>query len=227
MMISFLLTTFLISTVGFNSYNVRIRNSPTVLFQLLDGDGVQLVNKEFPLTDDELSNENLIKIVNLSASDEDCNVLAWKCLGYRWDLGSNNWNSDHVFPKWRSKYPAPVDLIGVTQIYDPKIDMPVRKASIDLMRAIPRDFKGGIRTLQSVGFHGFKVSELTPRITRRAQLTNFILYYRDCLHGKSFEQLAAQAAAEVPKSAEEAALPSERNYQKLRIDIESTGPGNV
>jgi len=178
-----------------------------------------LVDKVGPVTAAELIDENLLKIVDLSASDEDCNILGWKCLGYHFSEEEGVWKADQVFPKWRAKYPKPVDLIGVTRIYDPKVDMPVRKASIDLMRSIPGDFKGGIRTLQAtVGFNGFKVNELTPRITRRAQLCNFIMYYRERLHGKSFEELRAARLAEAPKSAEEARLPSERAYQRLRVD---------
>ncbi len=33
-----------------------------------------------------------------------------------------------VFPKWKEVYPAPVDLIGVTRIYQPEIDKPVKTA---------------------------------------------------------------------------------------------------
>ena len=151
-----------------------------------------LVEKDQPLSNEELSDLNLLKIVDLSASDEDCNVLVWKCLGYKYDSTEDKWLNDDVFPKWKSKYPEPVDVIGVTRIYDPKVDLPVRTASIDLMRAIPRDFKGGIRTLQSVGFEGYKYGELTPNITRRAQLCNFVLYYRAKLHGKTLDQLKAE-----------------------------------
>lgn len=178
-----------------------------------------LVDKAGPVTVEELLDENILKIVDLSASDEDCNTLAWKCLGYAYVEEQGVWNADNVFPKWRAKYPEPVDLIGVTRIYDPSVDMPVRKASIDLMRAIPRDFKGGIRTLQAtVGFDGFKVNELTPRITRRAQLCNFIMYYRERLHGKSLDELRAARMAEAPQPEAAASLPSERAYQRLRLD---------
>lgn len=33
-----------------------------------------------------------------------------------------------VFPRWQEKYPEPVDFIGVTRIYDPRIDKPVKTA---------------------------------------------------------------------------------------------------
>lgn len=173
------------------------------------------------VTDEELCNENLVKIVLLTASDQACNELCWKCLGYTYNNHNNTWNNNHVFPKWKLKYPQPVDLIGTTRIYDPKIDLPVRKASIDLMRAIPRSFKGGIRNLQGINdFQGFSFKNLTPNITRRAQLCNFIMYYRDKLHNKSLEQLILEKNEEPMLSEEERNLPSEKAYQKLRLDVD-------
>ena len=78
----------------------------------------------------------------------------------------------------RERYPQPVDLLGVSRIYDPVIDKPVRTASMSLMRGIPRDFKGGLRNLSdTVGFRGFKISELTPNITRRGQVTYLFPIY--------------------------------------------------
>lgn len=41
----------------------------------------------------------------------------------------------------------------------------------DLMRSIPRDYKGGVMKLGDVGFKGFKLKELTPNKTRRAQVS--------------------------------------------------------
>ena len=82
-------------------------------------------------------------------------------------------HNQHIpLPLYRKeKYPQPVDLIGVTRIYEPAVDKPVRTASMSLMRGIPRDFKGGLRNLEkTVGFKGFKLSELTPNITRRGQV---------------------------------------------------------
>lgn len=173
------------------------------------------------LTNEELSNENLVKIVLLTASDKACNELCWKCLGYIYNSEDKTWNNDNVFPKWKIKYPEPVDLIGVTRIYDPKIDLPVRKASIDLMRSIPRSFKGGIRNLQGINdFQGFSFKNLTPNITRRAQLCNFIMYYRDKLHGKTLQELIEEKCQEPELSEEEKNLPSEKAYQKLRLDVD-------
>ena len=40
--------------------------------------------------------------------------------------GEGYYINDKVFPKWKSKYPSPPDVIGITRIYDPKVDKPVR-----------------------------------------------------------------------------------------------------
>lgn len=126
-----------------------------------------------PTTDptlEELSNQNLIRIVNLETSDQQCNSLAWKCLGYRYSTSTKEYNNEKVFPKWREKHPSPPDLIGVQRRYDAEVDRPVRDASMALMRSVPRDFKGGVRNLEADGFRGYKLSELTPNKTRRAQV---------------------------------------------------------
>lgn len=129
-----------------------------------------IVNIESDVTEEEISNLNLIKIVNLEATDLQCNQLCWKCLGYLYDPSTGDYDNSNVFPKWREKYPNPPDVIGMKRIYSPDVDKPVRDASIALMRSIPRDFKGGVRSLEKDGFRGFKLKELTPNKTRRAQV---------------------------------------------------------
>lgn len=129
-----------------------------------------VVSKLGPVTSVEISNDNLIRIVNLEATDAECNLLCWKCLGYQYDDSTGTYSADNVFPKWKATYPHPPDVIGVTRSYDAIIDKPVRDASMSLMRSIPRDFKGGVRALEKEGFRGFKLSELTPNKTRRAQV---------------------------------------------------------
>ena len=87
----------------------------------------------------ELVDENIVRIVNLEATDAECNSLAWKCLGYRYNIATQQFeSSDHVFPKWQAKYPQPPDVIGVKRLYSEDVDKPVRQASMDLMRSIPR-----------------------------------------------------------------------------------------
>ena len=170
---------------------------------------------------DELADENIVKIVNLEATDTECNYIAWKCLGYRYNIEKKIFEgSDKVFPKWLAKYPNPPDVIGIKRDYRPEIDKDVRNASMDLMRSIPRDYKGGVKQLQSVGWKGYKLAELTPNKTRRAQLCNWLIYYREKLFGKTLEQLKEEREKEKEKiiAEEEANLPSEKMYQKLRLD---------
>ena len=174
-----------------------------------------------PVTAEELSNQNLVKIVNLECSDLECDHLAWKCLGYKYDENLKAFVlSSDVFPKWAAKYPEAPDLIGIARNYSPEIDKPVRDASMNLMRSIPRDYKGGVRALESEGFRGYKLKELTPNKTRRAQMVNWIIYYREKLWGKTVEQLREERLQEVKQNEDVANLPSEKQYQKLRLDTE-------
>ena len=59
---------------------------------------------------DELSNENLLRIIKGDVPDNEVNLLVWKCLGYEQVDGV--WSSEKVVPKWRAKYPSPPDVIG-------------------------------------------------------------------------------------------------------------------
>lgn len=126
------------------------------------------------LEDEEVGDTNILKILTLEATDEEANLLCWKCLGYRYDANSAIYESNKVFPKWRSKYPQPPDVIGVSRLYDPEVDKPVRTASMDLMRSIPKDYKGGVKSLAYLGFKGFQLKDLTPNKTRRAQVSSFM-----------------------------------------------------
>jgi hypothetical protein len=156
--------------------------------------------------------------VTEEASDADVNVLVWKCLGYRYNEESLAWSPTDVFPKWAAKFPLPPDLIGVTRRYDPETDRHVRNASMDLMRSIPRDFKGGVRSLTSVGWKGYKLSELTPNKTRRAQAVNWLIYYREKLFGKTLAELQAAKQQEKAQAPDIESLPSQQWYNKLRLD---------
>jgi len=176
------------------------------------------ISRDGVVTAGDLEDINLLQIVEERATDTDVNILLWKCLGYEYNEASGVWKNDKVFPKWALKFPEPPDLIGVTRRYDPDTDRRVRNASMDLMRSIPRDFKGGVRSLAAVGFKGYKLNELTPNKTRRAQATNWLIYYREKLFGKSVEELRRQRQEESAVAPEIEALPSEKYFQKLRLD---------
>jgi hypothetical protein len=51
--------------------------------------------------------------------------------------------------------------------------------------------------LRPEGFNGFKLAELTPNKTRRAQCANWLLYYREALFGVSLEELQRRKAEDV------------------------------
>lgn len=194
-----------------------------------EGTSTLIIDKTTDPTDEEIADANLVKIVMLEATDQQCNDLFWNCLGYRYDAETQTYDNGKVFPKWRGKYPNPPDVIGVTRNYaDVSIDKPVRDASMNMMRGIPRGYSGsGVKRLTESGWTLWKLNQLTPNKTRRAQLCNWLIYYREKLHGKTIEQLRAEREAEREgeRLREEALaaegkelLPSERNYKKLRID---------
>lgn len=163
---------------------------------------------------EELTNANMLRIVLSMATDHEVNGLVWKCLGYR-PVGESSsspsygaeaaegpeapavqWDSSKCFPKWRERYPQPPDFIGVTRIYEKEIDGPAMKANQALVRTVPMLHKQSIRThLRPEGFNGFKLDELTPNKTRRAQCANWLLYYREALFGVSLEELMARKEA--------------------------------
>lgn len=115
-----------------------------------------------------------------------------------------------------------MDVIGVTRNYaDIEVDRAVRDANMNLMRSVARDFKGGVNNLKSYGFKGYKLNELTPNKTRRAQLVNWLIFYRETLYGKSFEQLFAERETkELNKKEQSDASTSagDRMYQRKRLD---------
>ena len=149
-----------------------------------------IITRTGPPTKDELSNENLYRILMLQCTDLEVNTLVWKGLGYRFDEENGEWNNDECFPKWREKYPTPPDLIGMQRIYTKEVDQVSLKANQSLVRSVPVDNKQSLKThLKPLGFTGYKYAELTPNKTRRAQCANWLLYFREELFGFSVEEL--------------------------------------
>lgn len=153
--------------------------------------------KEFVLsrtggpTDEELSNDNMLRIVRIQCSDLEVNTLVWKCLGYRFDPDSETWNNDQLFPNWKEKYPStPPDFIGMRRIYEKEIDQVSLRANQGLVRSVPVEFKQSLKThLKPLGFRGYQYAELTPNKTRRAQCANWLIFYREELYGYTVEEL--------------------------------------
>jgi hypothetical protein len=124
------------------------------------GEGDFILSREGPPTAQELDNENLYRILQIESSDLEVNTLVWKGLGYRFDPESEEWKNDECFPKWRSKFPTPPDLIGMQRIYSKEIDGPCLKNNQQLVRSIPADNKQSLKVhLKPLGFTGYKVSQ--------------------------------------------------------------------
>ena len=86
----------------------------------------------------------------------------------------------------------------MTRVYSKDVDEPVLRANQALVASIPMKYKGGIKEhLRKVGWTGFKLEGLTPNKTRRAQCTNWLLYYREALFGMSLEDLVAAKERDV------------------------------
>ena len=152
---------------------------------------------------DDISNENILRIVLQETTDEETNELVWKYLGYRYDAVTGKYDASAVFPKWAKKYPQPPDLIGVTRTYEREVDEPVLRAVQALQKSVPTEHKDNLRQcLKPLGWPGFKMEGLTPNKTRRAQVGQWLIYYRKALHGVSLEELVRRREA---RQVEEAA----------------------
>lgn len=176
------------------------------------GKGDFIVSRTGGPSKEELSNENLYKILMLECNDLEVNTVVWKCLGYRFDEEAEEWTAAEVFPKWNEKYPTPPDLIGMARMYSKEVDQPSLKANQSIVRSVPVDNKQSLKLhLKPLGFTGYQFAELTPNKTRRAQCANWLLYYREELFGYTVEELREKRR--LKKEAEEA--------EKLRIEVES------
>ncbi|GMI24329.1 hypothetical protein TeGR_g1643 [Tetraparma gracilis] len=156
--------------------------------------GAFVLSRSGPPTLPELSDSNLLKILHFPPStanvttDLEVNTLVWKALGYRHVDGE--WDGAAAFPNFRSKYPEPPDFIGMQRVYSKEVDGPCLKANQALCKTIPVRWKQSLKdNFRQYGFTGFKLAQLTPNLTRRAQCANWLLYYREELFGKTVEQL--------------------------------------
>lgn len=109
-----------------------------------------------------LTTDTLWAILNNDLSDDVVNQLVWQTLGYRYDETSQTWqSSEEVDEAWREKYPEPPNFIES------------RPATVQLTRAIPKENKQLLKTF--LGFKGYSVDQLVPRLTRRATMANWLL----------------------------------------------------
>ena len=110
-----------------------------------------------PLTDD-----TLWAILNDELGDDAVNRLVWHGLGYR--ETSAGWDTSAVDAAWAEKYPEPPNFIES------------RPATVQLTRSIPPADKQLLK--EELGFKGYSVDQLIPRLTRRATMVSWLLSYR-------------------------------------------------
>ncbi|MBD1911560.1 MULTISPECIES: DUF1823 family protein [unclassified Leptolyngbya] len=110
-----------------------------------------------------LTRQTIWAILNNELDDDTVNRLVWNGLGYRYDETLGRWETSEVSPEWREAYPEPPNFIES------------RPATVKLTRAIPAQNKQLLK--EELGFSGYKVGELVPRLTRRATMANWLLSY--------------------------------------------------
>ena len=108
-----------------------------------------------------LTTETLWAILNNDLPDDTVNQLVWHHLGYRYDPQRKTWLTDEVDAAWAEKYPEPPNFIES------------RPATVQLTRTIAPENKQLLKT--SLGFKGYSIDQLVPRLTRRATMANWLL----------------------------------------------------
>jgi len=111
-----------------------------------------------------LNTDTVWDILNDKLEDRTVNRLVWHYLGYRYDEETSQWDASSVDPTWQ-EYPEPPDFIAS------------RPATVKLTRSIPPENKQLLK--EKLGFAGYKVGELVPRLTRRATMANWLLSYME------------------------------------------------
>lgn len=111
----------------------------------------------------ELNYTTIQAIIDDVLPDEVVNQLIWRTLGYCYNATTGQWNNQQVAPEWRTPYPKPPNFLES------------RPATVQLTRSIPPENKQLLK--EELGFSGYKVNELTPRLTRRATAANWLLSY--------------------------------------------------
>lgn len=102
-------------------------------------------------------------ILKEELEDDTVNQLVWHYLGYRYDAATEQWDASEVIEDIQEKYPEPPNFIES------------RPATVKLTRSIPKPNKQLLKNY--LGFKGYTVDQLVPRLTRRATMANWLLSY--------------------------------------------------
>lgn len=108
-----------------------------------------------------LTEATLWAILNEELDDDVVNRLVWYHLGYRYDATTEQWDASNVLEPLREKFSEPPNFIES------------RPATMQLTRSIPKPNKQLLKTY--LGFKGYSIDQLVPRLTRRATMTNWLL----------------------------------------------------
>lgn len=108
-----------------------------------------------------LCTDTVWAILNDDLDDDTVHRLVWHHLGYRYDEATQRWDITGVDGAWAENYPEPPTFIES------------RPATVQLTRAIPKPHKQLLK--EELGFKGYTVDQLIPRLTRRATLANWLL----------------------------------------------------
>jgi len=109
-----------------------------------------------------LSTDTIWAILNEELPDDTVNHLVWHYLGYR-ATADGTWDTSAVDAAWREKFPEPPNFIES------------RPATVQLTRSIPKANKQLLK--EQLGFKGYTIDQLVPRLTRRATMANWLLSY--------------------------------------------------
>ncbi|MEO0350390.1 MAG: DUF1823 family protein [Cyanobacteria bacterium P01_A01_bin.15] len=109
----------------------------------------------------DLTEATLWAILNEELEDDVVNRLVWHHLGYRYDPTTEQWDARNVREPLQEKFPEPPNFIES------------RPATVQLTRSIPKPNKQLLKTY--LGFQGYSVDQLIPRLTRRATMTSWLL----------------------------------------------------
>jgi hypothetical protein len=110
-----------------------------------------------------LTQATIWSILDETLSDETVQELVWHYLGYRYDPERQAWNLDLVADTWQEKYPEPPQFIES------------RPATVQLTRSIPQPNKQLLK--EKLGFKGYTIDQLVPRLTRRATMAGWLVSY--------------------------------------------------
>jgi hypothetical protein len=97
----------------------------------------------------------------------------------------------------------------------------VLRAVQSLQKSVAQEHKNNLRAfLKPLGWNGYTMDGLTPNMTRRAQVANWLLYYREALHGVPVEELRRRReerakAEEAARAAGERVAPTGTSKQSV------------